>query len=74
MSMNLCFRTKVGNHHLGFPYQTSTNTTYDVLALPSIEERLEYLYKDIDRFEGGDRLKLEVKDMLCNETLELSMI
>jgi hypothetical protein len=72
--MNLCFKTKIGNHFIEFPYQTSTNTTYDVLNLKTTEERLDYLYKDIDRFNGGSRLKQDVKEILYNDTLELSLI
>lgn len=74
MSMNLCFTTKEGNHHIEFPYQTSTDVTYDVLALKTNEERLKYLYKDIDRFNGGASLKSEVKAMLYDKTLELCLI
>ena len=74
MSMNLCFTTKVGSHHIDFPYQTSTDTTYDVLALKTNEERLEYLYKDIDRFNGGSRLKAEIREMILDDTLELDII
>ena len=40
MSMNLVFFTKQGNHHVEFPYQTSTKITYEVLKAP-IEKGLK---------------------------------
>jgi hypothetical protein len=73
--MNLCFLTKTKRkQHVEFPYQTSTNITYDVLNAKTIKERFEILKKDMESFEADQYLIDDVYEMLNDNELELTMI
>lgn len=81
--MNLAFKTKVGNHIVDFPYQTSTNLTMEVLSHDFIDKRIELIKEnlllsfdinDVDEKEWFDDKCKEISDMLNDDTLELIMI
>lgn len=83
MSMNLIFNIKKsenwkgGCHCIEFPYQTSTDTTYAVLAAKTIKDRMKLIEKDLshmDDKEYKDLILEEVKYLMEDESLELSLI
>lgn len=79
MSMNLVFYK--GKQHLGFPFQTPTSLTYEVLAKKTADERLalikEYLMTTCNSGhpDDVDRLTKMIKQIdrnLRNPALELT--
>ena len=80
MSMNLAFKTKSGNHLIEFPYQTSTNISYDVMKAPTLSEKMSIIKNDLISFVNEDNpddvswyneLVRDIEDKLKDETLEL---
>ena len=85
MSMNLCFDTKIGNHHVEFPYQTSTKLTHAVLKEKDLEKQIQLVEDDIktmydpktidhDDLEYYNNMFLECKEYMRDKTLEISII
>ena len=81
MSLNLCFNTVIGNHHIPFPFQTPTNLTNKVLGLGTrelqIQEIKAYLlsnYTSKEDKEYIDSIIEECTAMLNNPSIRLTYI
>ena len=85
MSMNLCFDVVGGAGMVEFPWQTSTNLTYEILAMPSKEEQLKalkkYIQKEMYLYEEGsererwqEQTYAEVEALMTSPNLKLSLI
>ncbi len=81
MSMNLCFTTKIGVHHVDFPFQTSTDLTYAVLKAKDEEARMKLIKDEVMNFvaggldkEHGDDIIERVRELMRDKSLVLSLI
>ena len=53
MSMNLAFRTPDGGYE-DFPFQTSTELTYDVMDEPDDIKKLELIEQEVNKIWSGE--------------------
>ncbi len=77
MSMNLIFDVKGGSGSVDFPFQTPTELTYEILNIKNNQERVNLIEKRLNEWgwhkDDVIRIIEEIKDLLSNEHLELSM-
>ena len=85
MSLNLCFSTIPGGHHVEFPFQTPTELTHKVLKLKTNEERVQAIEQyfhamgyfkpnEYDTIEWATDTLQECKRMINDPTLILEYI
>jgi len=76
MSMNLMFIA--AGEQVDFPYQTSTELTFEVLACASVHQQLQLIREDVESkgwgVEEAREMVRRVEDMMTNPELELDMI
>lgn len=74
MSMNLIFDVKGGSGCVDFPYQTQSSLTHSVLKAETKEKQLELIKNDIKDWDTDGTTFQQVKDLLYNPNLILTLI